>query len=78
MEPIDDGVPTDVITSIQVHESTRRLLESRKRGGESYDDVILDLIDQEPTEAEIREFDRRMREGGPSIPLEETRKRLGL
>ncbi|MCI4355889.1 MAG: hypothetical protein L3K18_01930 [Thermoplasmata archaeon] len=71
-------MPTDVITSIQVHESTRRLLESRKRGGESYDDVILDLIDQEPTEAEIREFDRRMREGGPGIPLEETRKRLGL
>ncbi|MCI4332395.1 MAG: hypothetical protein L3K01_01490 [Thermoplasmata archaeon] len=71
-------MPTDTITSIQVHESTRRLLESRKRGGESYDDVILDLIDQEPTEAEIREFDRRMRKGGPGIPLEETRKRLGL
>ena len=78
MDAIDSGVPTDAITSIQVHESTRRLLEILKRRGYSYDYLIIDLIDQEPTESEIREFDRRMREGGPGIPLEVTRKRLGL
>lgn len=71
-------MPTDNFTSIQVHESTRRLLEARKRGRESYDEVILDLIEQDPTEAEIREFDRRMREGGPGIPLQETRRRIGI
>ncbi|MCI4355885.1 MAG: hypothetical protein L3K18_01910 [Thermoplasmata archaeon] len=58
-------MPADAITSIQVHESTRRLFESRQRGGESYDVVIPDVIDPEPIEAENREFDRRMRDGDP-------------
>lgn len=49
----------------ELMENRRAGLARRPEGGE------------EPTEAEIREFERRLREGGANIPLEATLKKLG-
>ena len=68
--------PDDVATTIQVRGSTRSLLESRKTGAQTYDDVILDLIEEDPTEAQIREFERRLKGKEPDVPWEETRKKV--
>jgi hypothetical protein len=47
-------MPADPVTTIQVHASTRRLLESYKVGGRTYDEVLLDLMEQMPSEEFFR------------------------
>jgi YgiT-type zinc finger domain-containing protein len=68
----------DPITSIHVHESTRKLLEARKMGGQSYDEVVRDLIEQYVMEVELPKLAREVKGGRRSIPLERTRRRLGI
>ncbi len=51
------------VTSISVSQETRKLLESLKSGGETYDDVIRGLIVAHPTRLTMAELSRRIREG---------------
>lgn len=57
-------------TSISVSQETRKLLESLKSGGETYDDVIRGLIISHPNRLTIAELSRRIREGHRR-PIEE-------
>ena len=50
-------------TSIAVSQETRKLLESLKTGGETYDDVIRGLIVSHPNQLTMAELARRIREG---------------
>jgi predicted CopG family antitoxin len=50
-------------TSIAVSQETRKLLESLKTGGETYDDVIRGLIVSHPNRLTMAELSRRIREG---------------
>lgn|GEM_PF-6476053 len=57
-------------TTITVSQETRRLLESLKIGGATYDDVIRGLLVSHPTELTTAELARRIREG-KSHPIEQ-------
>jgi predicted CopG family antitoxin len=57
-------------TSISVSQETRKLLESLKSGGETYDDVIRGLIISHPNRLTMAELSRRIREGHRH-PIEE-------
>ena len=67
----------DPPTTIQVRSSTRRLLETYRVGGKTYDDVVLDLMEENPPVAFFREIERRLRDE-PDVPWEQVRKRLRL
>ncbi len=58
-------------TTIAVSQETRRLLESLKSGGETYDDVIRALVATHPTRLTWSEMARRIREDEPEGPIEE-------
>jgi predicted CopG family antitoxin len=57
-------------TTITVSQETRKLLESLKMGGASYDDVIRELIAAHPTHLTAAELARRIRDGNRH-PIEE-------
>ncbi len=57
-------------TRITVSQETRKLLESLKSGGATYDDVIRGLIATHPTRLTATELTRRIREGR-AYPIEE-------
>lgn len=50
-------------TTITVSQETRKLLESLKTSGATYDDVIRGLIAARPTHLTMAELVRRIREG---------------
>lgn len=50
-------------TTISVSQETRKLLESLKTGGETYDEVIRGLIVSNPNRLTLAELSRRVREG---------------
>jgi predicted CopG family antitoxin len=52
-------------TTITVSQETRKLLESLKFGGSTYDDVIRGLLVSHPTQLTATELARRIREGKP-------------
>lgn len=58
-------------TSIAVSQETRRLLESLKSGGDTYDDVIRALVVSHPNLLNAAEVSRRIRRGEPEGPIEE-------
>ncbi|MFI5417284.1 MAG: hypothetical protein ACHQ2Y_00090 [Candidatus Lutacidiplasmatales archaeon] len=58
-------------SSIAVSQETRKLLETLKTGGETYDDVIRALVATHPTRLTWAEIARRIREGEPEGPIEE-------
>jgi hypothetical protein len=66
---------TDGLTSIQVHKSTRRVLELYKKPGQTYENVIEDFVEQFPPESFLKEMERRLRES-PPLELAEVRRRL--
>jgi predicted CopG family antitoxin len=57
-------------TTITVSQETRKLLESLKTGGSTYDDIIRGLLVSHPTVLTHAEMARRIREGG-SHPIED-------
>jgi predicted CopG family antitoxin len=57
-------------TTITVSQDTRKLLESLKVGGATYDDVIRGLLVSHPTELTTAELVRRIKQG-TSHPIEE-------
>lgn len=50
-------------TTISVSQETRKLLESLKTGGETYDEVIRGLIVSHPNRLTMAEISRRIRDG---------------
>ena len=56
-------------TTIQVSTETRHVLEYLKVGGQTYDDVIRELILLHPQKLTMAELGRRAR--GPAGPIEE-------
>jgi len=64
-------------TTVPVKPETLRRLRSYKVGGTTYDEVLNDLMDDNPPGAFIREHLRRLR-WEPDIPWSEVRKRLRL
>jgi hypothetical protein len=68
-------VAKDRLTSIQIHESTRRVLEFYKNTGQSYEQVIEEFVDRFPPESFLTELERRIRES-PPVELVEVRRRL--
>ena len=65
-----DTTPTTITIPVFV----RRALAKYKTPGKTYGDVILELIEEFPTEAFLQEMDRRFREE-PRVSLSELRKR---
>ena len=61
-------------TTITIPVFVRRALAKYKTPGKTYGDVILELIEEYPTEAFLREMDRRYREE-PRVSLSELRTR---
>lgn len=72
----------DPPTTITVRTSTRQLLETMKRPGETYDDLIQELAEEYYPPRVIAELKRRVtdiRAGRvKGIPAEKMRQRLGL
>ncbi|MGP8078402.1 MAG: hypothetical protein ACLQD8_07530 [Thermoplasmata archaeon] len=66
---------SDTLTSIQVHESTRRVLQLYKKPGQTYENVIEEFVEQFPPESFLQEMERRLRES-PPLELAEVRRRL--
>ncbi|HEV2166995.1 MAG TPA: hypothetical protein VGS23_08515 [Thermoplasmata archaeon] len=58
-------------TSIAVSQETRKLLESLKTGGETYDDVIRALVATHPVRLTSAEIAKRIRDEEPEGPIED-------
>lgn len=63
---------SDPITTISVHESTLRMLRPFKRGEMTWDDVLIDFIEEHVPQEFVREMVRRS-ENEPSLPWREVR-----
>lgn len=68
---------TDPMTTISVHTSTRRLLESVKGAGESYDELLQDLIEEHYPPEFLRELRRRIKRS-PRFPGEQVFREAGV
>lgn len=51
---------SDPQTTITIHQSTRKLLESVKASGQTYDELIQDLVDEHYPPELIEELKHRM------------------
>ena len=58
-------------TRIAVTWETRKLLESLKFGGETYDDVIRSLVVTHPARLTMAEIAKRIRDEEPEGPIED-------
>jgi len=70
-------VPGPGFTSLSVRPKTLRRLRAYKVGGMTYDDVLNELMDGQPTEAFWKEHRRRLKEE-EDLPWEDVRKKLKL
>ncbi len=72
----------DPPTTITVRSSTRRLLESMKRPGETYDDLLQELAEEYYPPSVLAELKRRLADiqSGriKGVPAAEMRRRLGV
>lgn len=59
------------VTSIHVSRETRKLLESLKTKGETYDEVIRALVVSHPSRLSAAEIARRIRDDEAQGPIEE-------
>ena len=66
------------MTSISVHSSTLKMLQPFKKGDMTWDDVLVDFIEEHVPEAFVKEMIRQA-EKGPGIPwrqvMEERKRR---
>jgi hypothetical protein len=68
---------TDRLTSISIHSSTLRMLQPFKKGDMTWDDVLIDFIEEHVPEEFVKEMVRQA-EQGPGVPwrqVSEERKR---
>ena len=71
------ATPRTTFTSVPVKPETLRRLRSYKVGGKTYDDVLNELMDEEPPEEFIRwHLEQVKRE--PRIPWDDVKKKLKL
>lgn len=68
---------TDPITSISIHASTLRMLQPFKRGDMTWDDVILDFLEEHVPREFIEEVVRKS-ETSTRVSLAELRRRNHL
>lgn len=68
-------MPGSSFTTLSIKPKTLRRLKAYKVAGMSYDDVLNDLMDEQPTEAFWKEHRRRL-EMEESIPWADVKKRL--
>ncbi len=72
----------DPPTTITVRSSTRRLLESMKRPGETYDDLLQELAEEYYPPSVLAELKRRLADiqsgRTKGVPAAEMRRRLGV
>jgi hypothetical protein len=61
---------TDRMTSISVHASTLKMLQPFKRGDMTWDDVLIDFIEEHVPKEFVRAMIREA-EKGPAIPFEQ-------
>jgi hypothetical protein len=61
---------TDRMTSISVHASTLRMLQPFKRGDMTWDDVLIDFIEEHLPKELVRAMIHEA-EGGPGIPFDQ-------
>ena len=65
---------TDTMTSISVHSSTLKMLQSFKKGDMTWDDVLVDFIEEHVPKEFVREMVRRSEEDS-GIPWEDVERR---
>jgi hypothetical protein len=58
----------DPLTSISIHASTLRMLQPFKRGDMTWDDVLVDFIEEHLPDEFVHEMVRRA-EDRPTVPL---------
>jgi hypothetical protein len=61
---------TDRMTSISVHASTLKMLQPFKRGDMTWDDVLIDFIEEHVPKEFVRAMIREA-EKGPATPFEQ-------
>lgn len=61
---------TDRMTSISVHASTLRMLQPFKKGDMTWDDVLVDFLEEHVPKEFVRAMIRKA-EKGPGIPFDE-------
>jgi hypothetical protein len=61
---------TDRMTSISVHASTLRMLQPFKKGDMTWDDVLIDFIEEHVPKEFVRAIIREA-EKGPGIPFDQ-------
>ncbi len=67
-------MPTDTMTSISVHSSTLKMLQSFKKGDMTWDDVLIDFIEEHVPKEFVMEMVRRSEED-PRIPWDDVQRR---
>jgi hypothetical protein len=67
-------MPSPAFTTLSIKPTTLRRLRAYKVAGLTYDDVLNDLMDEQPTEAFWKEHARRLKE--ESIPWEKVKAEL--
>ena len=65
---------TDRMTSISVHASTLRMLQPFKKGDMTWDDVLIDFIEEHVPKEFVMEMVRRSEED-PGTPWEDVERR---
>lgn len=70
-------MPSASFTTLSLKPKTLRRLRAYKVAGMTYDDVLNDLMDEQPTAEFWKEHERRLREE-PDIPWDEAKKALKL
>jgi len=68
---------SDPITTISVHSSTRRLLESVKASGESYDELLQELVEAHYPPSFIKELRSRIK-SSRRYPADQVFREAGL
>jgi hypothetical protein len=64
------------LTTITVHQSTLRLLQLYRVGGKTYEEALLDILEDYPPQEFLKWVERELKE--PTIGLSEFRRRHRL
>jgi hypothetical protein len=68
----------DPPTTITVRQSTRRLLESVKATGQTYDGLLLELVDENYSPELVAELKRRFASTAKARPASDVYRRWGI
>jgi hypothetical protein len=68
----------DSPTTITIRQSTRRLLESVKATGQTYDDLLLELVDENYSPELVSELKRRFSSPTKALSASDVYRRWGI